>query len=230
MIIETPRHHEGLADLSQAHARLVIDAFAERLAYWRDDGRTSCGVLFRNQGSMSGASLAHAHTQLIVLPRVPDPITREIGNLSTYANANPGRCLLCDAAESDAHSGLTVFDDGVTRVISPWAATSPYLLRVIPHRCAATFSDAPASERESLAAAITTAARAYRDGLGDPSFNLVVHTAPFSVERTGALPFHWHVDLVPRFSCSAGFEVGTGMGINSTGPERAAERLRSAIM
>lgn len=230
VVIETPRHAEGLADLSPAHARLVVDAFADRLAHWRDDGRTACAVLFRNQGSLSGASLAHAHTQLIVLPRVPDAIAREIGNLSTYADAHSGRCLLCDMADSDAEGGLTVFDDGITRVMSPWAATSPYLLRVVSHQCAPTFADASAAQRDSLAVALTTAARAYRDALGDPSFNLVVHTAPFSVERTGVLPFHWHIDLVPRFSCSAGFEVGTGMGINSTGPARAAERLRSAII
>jgi UDPglucose--hexose-1-phosphate uridylyltransferase len=230
VVIETPRHEEGLADLSPAHARLVVDAFAARLAHWRDDGRTAAVVLFRNQGSMSGASLAHAHTQLIALPRVPDAIVREIGNLSTYADAHQGRCLLCDMADSDAASGLTVYDDGVTRVLSPWAATSPYLMRVVPYRCASTFSDAPAAELDSLALALTATARAYRDALGDPSFNLVVHTAPFAIERTGVLPFHWHVDLVPRFSCSAGFEVGTGMGINSTGPVAAAELLRSAIM
>jgi UDPglucose--hexose-1-phosphate uridylyltransferase len=230
VVIETPRHSEGLADLSPDHARLVVDAWASRLAHWRDDGRTSCAVLFRNQGSLSGASLAHAHTQLIVLPRVPDAIGREIGNFTTYADAHEGRCLLCDMADADAEDGLTVFDDGVTRVLSPWAATSPYLLRVLPHRCSYTFSDASDAERDSLALALVTAARAYRDGLGDPSFNLVVHAAPFGVERTGALPFHWHLELVPRFSCSAGFEVGTGMGINSTGPVRAAERLRGAIM
>ena len=230
VVVETPRHAEGLADFSPAHARLVVDAFAARLAHWRDDGRTACAVLFRNQGSLSGASLAHAHTQLIALPRVPDAIAREIGNLSTYADANPGRCLLCDMARSDAEGGLAVYDDGVTRVLSPWAATSPYLLRVVPHACATTFASASAGQLDSLALALTSAARGFRDALGDPSFNLVAHTAPFSVERTGVLPFHWHIDLVPRFSCSAGFEVGTGMGINSTGPVRAAELLRSVIM
>ena len=230
VVIETPRHAEGLADLSAAHARQVVDAFAARLGYWRDEGRTACAVLFRNQGSLSGASLAHAHTQLIALPRVPDAIVREIGNFSTYADAHGGGCLLCDMASSDAAGGLAVFDDGVTQVLSPWAATSPYLLRVVPYQCAPTFSDATSAQRDSLALALTTAARAFKDALGDPSFNLVVHTAPFSVERTRALPFHWHIEMVPRFSCSAGFEVGTGMGINSTGPARAAELLRSAIM
>jgi UDPglucose--hexose-1-phosphate uridylyltransferase len=231
VVVETPRHDEGLADFPVAHARLIVDAFAERLAHWREDGRTSVVVLFRNQGALSGASLAHAHTQLIALPRVPDPIVREIGNHTTWAEAHAGRCLLCDATAADEEAGLVVFDDGLTRIVSPWAATSPYQLRIVPRRCAYTLSDAPPAERDSLALALTTGARAYAGVLGPSvAFNLVVHTAPFAVERTGALPFHWHVDLVPRFSCSAGFEVGTAMGINSTGPETAAERMRSAIM
>lgn len=231
VIVETPRHGEGLGDFPPAHARLVVDAFANRLAHWRDDGRTSIVVLFRNQGALSGASLAHAHTQLIALPRVPDIVVREIGNLTTWAEAHPGRCLLCDATSADEEAGLVVWDDGLTRLVSPWAATSPYQMRIVPHRCAPTFTDVPQAERDSLALALTAAARAYAGALGSAvAFNLVVHTAPFAVERTGALPYHWHVDLVPRFSCAAGFEVGTGMGINSTGPDRAAERLRSAII
>ncbi len=231
VVIETPRHDEGLADLSPAHARLVVDAFADRLAHWRDDGRAAVMVFFRNEGSLSGASLAHAHTQLIALPRVPDIIVREIGNMSGHAEAHPGRCLLCDAADADDAAGLTVWDDGVTRVTSPWAATSPYQLRIVPRRCEPSFAHAPDGERDSLALSLTTAARAYAGALGPSvAFNLVIHTAPFAVERTRVLPFHWHVDLVPRFSCAAGFEVGTAMGINSTGPDRAAERCRSAIM
>jgi UDPglucose--hexose-1-phosphate uridylyltransferase len=231
VIVETPRHEEGLADFPLAHARLVVDAFAERLVHWRDDCRTSVVVLFRNQGALSGASLAHAHTQLIALPRVPDAIVREIGNNTTWAESHPGHCLLCDATAADEEAGLVVSDDGITRIVSPWAATSPYQLRIVPRRCAPTFSDAPGEERDSIALALTTVARAYAGVLGSAvAFNLVVHTAPFSVERTGALPFHWHVELVPRFSCAAGFEVGTGMGINSTGPDVAAERLRGAIM
>jgi UDPglucose--hexose-1-phosphate uridylyltransferase len=231
VVIETPRHGEGLADFAPAHARLIVDAYAERLRRWREDGRVAAVVIFRNQGALSGASLAHAHTQLVALPRVPDTLVREVGNFSTYAQGNTGHCLLCDMTDADAGLGLVVSDDGVTRIVSPWAATAPYQLRIVPHRCSPTFADVSEAERESVAAAMVTVARAYRGALGEATaFNLVVHTAPFAVERTGALPYHWHIEVVPRFSCAAGFEVGTGMGINSTGPARAAERLRSAIM
>ncbi len=57
--------------------------------------------------------------------------------------------------------------------------------------------------------------------LGDPAYNLVVHTAP---PDTG--PYHWYVEIVPRLSVVAGFEQATGILVNTVPPERAAADLR----
>ena len=59
---------------------------------------------------------------------------------------------------------------------------------------------------------------------GIPQLNLWVRTAP-----RGADEFHWHIDIAPRLSIRAGFELGTGVEINSVAPERAAAELRAAI-
>ena len=57
-----------------------------------------------------------------------------------------------------------------------------------------------------------------------PQLNLWVRTAPRGVEE-----FCWHVDIVPRLTIRAGFELGTGVDINVYPPERAASDLRSAL-
>ena len=54
-----------------------------------------------------------------------------------------------------------------------------------------------------------------------PQLNLWVRTAP-----RGAEEFCWHVDLVPRLTVRAGFELGTGVEVNVYPPERAAADLR----
>ena len=96
VIVETPRHAEGLADYTDAHAALLVDAYADRIRHWREDGRFAAAVLFRNFGMAAGASLAHPHTQFVAMPRVPDALVRELGNFSF--GASEGRsCLLCDA-------------------------------------------------------------------------------------------------------------------------------------
>ena len=57
-----------------------------------------------------------------------------------------------------------------------------------------------------------------------PQLNLWVRTAPRGTEE-----FHWHVDIVPRLTIRAGFELGTGVDINVYPPERAAADLRAAL-
>jgi UDPglucose--hexose-1-phosphate uridylyltransferase len=57
-----------------------------------------------------------------------------------------------------------------------------------------------------------------------PQLNLWVRTAPRGVEEFG-----WHVDVLPRLTVRAGFEIGTGVDINVYPPERAATDLREAL-
>ena len=59
---------------------------------------------------------------------------------------------------------------------------------------------------------------------GPPELNLWVRTAPHGAEE-----FHWHVDIAPRLTIKAGFELGTGVDINIYPPERAAADLREAL-
>ncbi len=60
---------------------------------------------------------------------------------------------------------------------------------------------------------------------GSPELNLWVRTAPHGV----AEGFHWHVDITPRTSIKAGFELGTGIDINIYPPELAASDLRDCL-
>jgi UDPglucose--hexose-1-phosphate uridylyltransferase len=39
---------------------------------------------------------------------------------------------------------------------------------------------------------------------------------------------HWHVEIIPRTSVVAGFELGSGVFANSVAPEQAAALLRDA--
>ena len=72
--------------------------------------------------------------------------------------------------------------------------------------------------------------------------NLVFHGTPYpdpadpnglaeamGLARDPAEIFHWHVEIFPRLSRTAGFEVGTGFSINSVLPEQAAAHLRAEV-
>lgn len=228
VIVETPEHGVGLASYPQEHARLLVDAYAARLRHWRHDGRVMHTLLVRNWGRAAGASLAHAHTQLMALPRVPESIIREIGNMTEHAARGAG-CLLCDMLAADDRGGRVVFDDGTTVVHSPYAAATPYALRVAPRRCAPTFEDAPDEELDSFAAALTAVARALDEHLVGPAFNVIVHVAPYRLSELAGMSFHWHADVVPRTHAQAGYGLGSGWTIDVVDPDEAARALRSAL-
>jgi UDPglucose--hexose-1-phosphate uridylyltransferase len=61
-------------------------------------------------------------------------------------------------------------------------------------------------------------------GLENPDFNYVVRS--LSTQEANAKYFHWYISVVPRITQNAGFELGTGMYINTALPEDSARFLR----
>jgi UDPglucose--hexose-1-phosphate uridylyltransferase len=62
-------------------------------------------------------------------------------------------------------------------------------------------------------------------GLQNPDFNFTIRTAP--AECVGVRYFHWYMSVIPRLTRTAGFELGSGMFINTVIPEEAADFLRN---
>jgi UDPglucose--hexose-1-phosphate uridylyltransferase len=55
----------------------------------------------------------------------------------------------------------------------------------------------------------------------------MLHTAPVGDED---LPYyHWHIEILPKLTQVAGFEMGSGFYINPTAPEDAAHYLREHV-
>ena len=114
---------------------------------------------------------------------------------------------------------LVAVDDEAA-LICPWASRSPFELRVIPRRAEARF-EAGAGGAGMIRTALLVLARRFERV---PPLNLWVRTAPAGVEA-----FHWHVDIAPRLTVKAGFELGTGVDINVYAPEQAAADLREVL-
>jgi hypothetical protein len=61
-------------------------------------------------------------------------------------------------------------------------------------------------------------------GLGNPDYNYVLRCAPVGDEYTRHQ--HWYMVVIPKISIPAGFEIGSGIYINTVAPEEAATFLR----
>lgn len=218
VVINAPQHATAMAELDEAQ-------FTDAIATWRERMRAHADAsyvqLIVNEGGGAGASLEHSHAQLYALPFVPAAVARERERAGAYGERTAGGGLLSDVLVEEVRRAerLVAIDDEAA-LICPWASRSPFELRVVPRREAASFAD-----DEGGAAMIRTAMRALAARFdGPPELNLWVRTAPRGAER-----FHWHVDIAPRLTIKAGFELGTGVDINVYPPERAAGDLREAL-
>ncbi|WP_338675330.1 hypothetical protein V1460_21905 [Streptomyces sp. SCSIO 30461] len=97
----------------------------------------------------------------------------------------------------------------------------------MPRRHQASFADAPDEIIEETAAVLRRPLVALRGLLGDVPYNYALISAPNGEEATAY--FAWHLQLVPRLSAIAGFELGSGMAVNPVPPEDAAAQLRRAL-
>ena len=227
VIIETPNRTEALSDMSVERIQNVFVAYRERILDLSRDRRFKYIMVFKNHGSVAGASLDHSHSQLIALPIVPRRVVEEInGGLSYYKFKD--RCIFCDIIAQEKENNVrVVFENDLFIALSPYAARFPFETWILPKKHEAIFADHDRADNyHSLAETLSTILKKYVKVLNSPPYNYVIHTAPSG--NTDVPHYHWHIELIPRLTKMAGFEWGTGFYINPTPPEEATDYLKEA--
>ena len=97
VIIETPDHACDLVDMSDNEVRDILWAYRERMLDLQRDQRIKYILIFKNHGESAGASLEHAHSQLIATPIIPRRVAEEIDGARRYYEFKE-RCIFCDRA------------------------------------------------------------------------------------------------------------------------------------
>jgi UDPglucose--hexose-1-phosphate uridylyltransferase len=224
VIIESNEHVPDLHALETEHIALVFETWQERLLDLRNDARIRSAVVFKNHGVQAGASLEHAHSQLIALPLVPRRLQHELDGALAYYDFKQ-RCAFCDMLDQElAGRERVVYENDHVVAIAPYASRFPFELWFLPRRHEPWYESAQRRELASLADALSVVTRKLDKALDRPPFNLVLHSAPFVDDEMSH--FHWHIELIPTLTKVAGFEWGTGFYINPTPPEEAARHLR----
>ena len=226
VIIETPIHTQTLARMDVPSIQNVFVAYRERTLDLLCDKRFKFIMIFKNAGSMAGASLAHSHSQLIALPILPKRVSEEInGSLNYYRYRD--RCVFCDIIAQESEEGKrVVYENNRFIALSPFAARFPFETWIIPKAHEESFVHTHDDAYSDIADALSTILRKQDKVLNSPPYNYMVHTSP--TDMANAPYYHWHIEIIPRLTKMAGFEWGTGFYINPTPPEEATMYLREA--
>jgi UDPglucose--hexose-1-phosphate uridylyltransferase len=191
------------------------------------DKRFRFTIVFKNHGSIAGASLDHSHSQLISLPIVPKRISEEIsGGMNYYKYKD--RCVFCDIIAQERDDNVRViYENSRFIALSPYASRFPFETWILPKNHEPYFIfQSDDDNYHDAADALSTILKKHDKVLNSPPYNFMIHTTPLG---NGDTPhYHWHIEIIPRLTKMAGFEWGTGFYINPTPPEEATTYLKEA--
>ncbi len=227
VVIESPDHGNTPGQASVGEVREILKTYRDRHLVLREDARVKLVLAFRNHGQSAGASLSHPHSQIVGTPIIPPHIRRKYEVAIRYFD-DTGQCIYCAVRNAEsANKERVILESRSLIVIHPFASQVPFETWILPKRHNPSFAYIEDDELDDLAVALRSILGAMYSSLGNPDYNLIVHTAP--VEDEHKPYFLWHVEIRPRLATAAGFELGTGIFINTAVPEQTATYFRPLL-
>jgi UDPglucose--hexose-1-phosphate uridylyltransferase len=224
VIIDSPSHCLSLAQQPVEQVQLLLWALQQRYIDLMRDTRFQTIVLFKNHGEQAGTSLSHPHCQLIAASVVPHMLRHKLSVAAQYFDKT-GECVYEALVEEElaAKERIVTANQHFVALI-PYASGVPFETWILPRRRQSSFRWLDPSLLHPLAEILKNVLSRLHLGLHDPDFNLTIDTVPRGEEQGEY--FLWHIQIHPRLTQPAGFEMGSGMSINPVLPEEAAALLR----
>ena len=250
VMIDHPQHGVAVHEMSEAHLRLLFAAYQERMEQlYRSNPRLRYVLVFKNFGPAAGASIAHTHSQIIATPVVPDNVQLEVENSRIYFEKNH-RCIFCALIDEALTFEATLYDreSGEIRrkldvgqfviersrkfiAIKPFASRFEWEVHILPLSHQSDFLAAPADDFADLARVMRRTMARLDAVLGGAQYNYFLHSVPHAPAFGDCGPsYHWHIEICPRTSIPTGFELGSGLFVNTVSPEMAAAKLRAVAV
>ncbi len=224
LVIPTPRHVSSLSELDGHETRTLWHAAQDRINSMRADGLARHAMLFMNCRSQAGASLEHVHVQLMGSPVVTDYLAARVQrNRDSLQRENKTLVEAVLAWELGEDKRIVTQSDNFT-VLCPFASRFAYQTWIVPNRRDVSFMQLDARQRDELGLLCRSLTGCLEDHLHNPAYNMLLQIAPFE----NSADDHWYVEILPRTTRSAGFELGTDVWVNPMPPELAAEQLKVA--
>jgi UDPglucose--hexose-1-phosphate uridylyltransferase len=171
-----------------------------------------------NHRREAGASIEHPHAQILALDFVPPAVEQAVARFEAAGTD----LVVADHARAN-RDGTLVLRRGDAHAWCGAGSSAPYETRVAALGTGTRFADADDDELGDTALAVRDCLRRLTAVLDEPPYNVVVHDAP----TRGDPRYHWWVTVLPRLTVPAGFELGTGLNVETVEPRAAAEQLRA---
>ena len=218
LVIDTPLANTSFSRLSVSQIERVLRVFQKRISSLMSTEGIDYVLVFRNDGFEAGASLAHAHSQIYALPVIPKRYLEHSKQIEDYYIDKKKEPIEDIIRYEKAQKKRVVAEDEHFLVICPYASQYPFEVWLIPKKHATNFSELTVDQ--------TTACAKHLKHLTQKLTNAQI-SYNFFIENGISPHYRCIIKLYGRSNIWGGFEVATGMVINTVPPESATKWYRS---
>jgi UDPglucose--hexose-1-phosphate uridylyltransferase len=223
LVIHSPDHHKNFDELALSHVELLLQTYRARFLANQKKGHV---YIFHNRGVEAGESIPHPHTQIAVVPfsvglEIP-PLDMSLYNQqsketernifslihkSLFAISKKGRPVQSRQGVVD-NGRKDVLDTEHFRVFCPETSEWPDEVWIAPKQKGETFGLITDTQIKDLAFVLSRVIHImdHRHGHEFP-FNFYIYPGK-----------NWYFRLIPRIKILGGFEIGTGIMVNTQKP------------
>jgi len=224
VVIGSPIHNQLFPLMDEFQVSETLLAYRERYLALKEDPRIKLIIIFKNHGQAAGTSLEHTHSQIVGTAVVPSNIRTKLQTAARHYDDH-GVCVYCEMIKEElTFKKRIVMETDRFVVLHPFASRSPFETWILPKDHNASFGSIKMEDSKQFAQILKTTLFKIYSELNDPDYNYVIHTAPVKDETEDY--YHWHLQIIPRLTTTAGFEMGSGMYINVSFPEETAQFMR----
>ena len=250
VFVDHPHHGIAIQEMSEPHLANMFTVFRTRMAQlFESDPRLQYVLVFKNFGPAAGASIPHTHSQIIAMPVVPENVQAEVRNSAEHFHKHH-RCIFCGLIDEALTFEATIYDRNSGEIrrkidvgqyvvergshfiaIKPFASRFEWEVHILPLHHEADFLNTPDDWMADLARVMRRTMARLDAVIGGAQYNFFLHSIPHDSHRAehGA-SYHWHLEICPRTSIPTGFELGSGLFVNTISPEMAAKKLRDVVL
>ncbi|MFP4610237.1 MAG: DUF4931 domain-containing protein [Thiohalophilus sp.] len=250
VIIDHYAHGIAIHEMAEDHLTTLFQAYQSRAAeLYTLDERLRYILIFKNFGPAAGASMAHTHSQLIALPVVPQNLHEELEYSRDYYKKHH-HCIFCTLIDEALTFETTIYDRDSGKIvrrinvgqyvvergerfiaIKPFASRYEWEIHILPLEHHSDFLETSAEDMADLARVLKRTMSRLDAVIGGAQYNYFLHSRPRSDDYGDCRSsYHWHLEICPRTSIPSGFELGSGLFVNTISPEEAAEQLRAVTL
>ncbi|MBI5037511.1 MAG: DUF4931 domain-containing protein [Candidatus Kerfeldbacteria bacterium] len=217
VVIETPHHNKEFAEFGEAHVYRVLKAYVARTLALMQDPKIKYIIIFKNHGGVAGASLVHAHSQIMAAGFVPSHIINKLSRANAYQTKN-GISYYKKLAQDEARGPRRIYSDKYLTAFCPYASSYNYEAWIVPKRQADNITVLEEDELKSLAKVLKKIIKRLNE-LQLP-YNFYMHQTVTDAQE------YFYLRVCPRRDTWAGVELGSKVIVNTVAPEDAAKFYR----